>query len=41
MDFSDRVSSRTQPKYMTLEYYLILMLLHQMLSGFEFLTLCL
>ena len=36
MDSPERVSSSMQPKYVTLENCLILMLLYWMFSGFEF-----
>ena len=41
MDSPERVSSRMQPKYETLEYCFISMSLHWMFNGFEFLILCL
>ena len=41
MDSPASVSSRMQPKYVTLEYCFILMSLYWMFSGFDFLILCL
>ena len=40
-DSLGRVFSRMQPKYMTLEYFFVLMSLYWMFSAFEFLILCL
>ena len=40
-DSPERVSSKMQPKYVTLEYCFILMSLYWMFSGFNFLILCL
>ena len=37
MDSSEKVLSRMQPKYVTLEYCFILMSLYWMFTGFEFL----
>ena len=39
-EVSSTFSSRTQPKYKTLEYYHILMTLYWLFSGVEFLILC-
>ena len=39
MDSPERVSSKMQPKYVTLEYYFILMSLYWMFSGFDFMIL--
>ena len=41
MAFPKRVSTRLQPKYVTLVYCFILMSLHWMFRGFKFLILCL
>ena len=41
MDSPERVSSKMQPKYVTLEYCFILMSLYRIFSGFDFLILCL
>ena len=41
MDYLEKVSSRVQPKYVTLEWCFILMQLYWMISGFEFLILSL
>ena len=40
MDSTESVSSKMQPKYMTLEYCFILMSLYWMFSDFEFIILC-
>ena len=41
MDSPESVSSRMQPKYVTLEYCFILMFLQWIFNGLRFLTLCL
>ena len=41
MDSPENVSSKMQPKYVTLEYCFILMSLYWMFSGFDFFILCL
>ena len=41
MDSPESVSSKMQPKYVTLEYCFILMSLYWMFSGFDSLILCL
>ena len=41
MDSPERISSKMQPKYLTLEQCFILMSLYWMFSDFDFLILCL